>query len=416
MNMIYNSAMYLMASGARLAALRSPKIKKMTQGQRHTIDTIKQSIKPGDKPVWIHAASLGEFEQGRPLIERIRRECPGRKIVLSFFSPSGYEVRKNYPQVDVVCYLPFDTPGNVRKFLDAVDPLMAIFVKYEFWGNYLSELSRRHIPTYIISAIFRPSQSFFKPWGGTFRKMLRDFTTLYVQDKASQELLASIDIKNVKVAGDTRFDRVTDIMRGTVEMPEIEQFARSGKLCVIAGSSWPLDEDVYMPWFNRHPEVKLIIAPHEFDEERIKLLSSRLNNGVARLSTFDGDNTPQVLIVDCFGKLAAMYRYCNVAIVGGGFGTGIHNINEAAVYRLPVIFGPRYHKFKEAVDMVRECGAFSISNREEFEQVMDSMLDNATREKAANIAGDYVQSQLGATDIIAKDLMPLICPNIQANN
>lgn len=409
MNLIYNSAMHLMASGAHLAALRSSKLKKMIEGQRHTLETIKEHIAPGDHPVWIHAASLGEFEQGRPLIERIRRECPGRKIVLTFFSPSGYEVRKNYLQVDVVCYLPFDTPGNVRRFLDAVHPCMAIFVKYEFWGNYLAELSRRHIPTYIISAIFRPSQPFFKPWGGTFRKMLRHFNTLYVQDEASRNLLASIGITSVKVAGDTRFDRVTDIMKGTVEMPEIDKFAHAGSLCVIAGSSWPLDEDVYIPWFNRHPEVKLIIAPHEFDEERIKVLSSRLSNGAARLSTFTGDNTPQVLIVDCFGKLAAMYRYCDVAIVGGGFGTGIHNINEAAVYRLPVIFGPHYHKFKEAVDMVKLGGAFSIDSREAFEQVMDSMLDEATRQRAANIAGDYVQSQLGATDMIAADLMPLIC-------
>ena len=212
---------------------------------------------------------------------------------------------------------------------------------------------------------------------------------------------------NTAVVGDTRFDRVTDIMKATTEMPEIESFAGSGSLCVIAGSSWPLDEDVYIPWFNRHPEVKLIIAPHEFDDERLRVLEGKLSNGSARLSTFSGDNTPQALIVDCFGKLAAMYRYCNVAIVGGGFGAGIHNINEAAVYDLPVIFGPKYSKFKEAVDMVRLGGAFSINSRDEFERIMDTMLDDSTRHQAAKIAGDYVRSQLGATDAIYADLAPL---------
>lgn len=408
MNILYNGAMHLMSGAARLWSARSTKLKKMTAGQRETFDRISKAIRPDDRPVWIHAASLGEFEQGRPLIERIRREYPGRKIVLTFFSPSGYEVRCNYPQVDVVAYLPFDTPGNASRLVELINPAAAIFVKYEFWGNYLEALQRRHIPTYIISAIFRPEQVFFKPWGGIFRNMLRRFDTLYLQDEASRRLLEEIGVTNTRVAGDTRFDRVTDIMRSTVEMPEIESFARSGSLCVIAGSSWPLDEDHYIPWFNRHPEVKLIIAPHEFDDRRIEALAARLKGGAARLSTFDGDNTPQALIVDCFGKLAAIYRYCDVAIVGGGFGTGIHNINEAAVYRTPVIFGPRYSKFKEAVDLVDKGGAFSISSTDEFDSVMNSMLDADRRKAAADIAGDYVNSQLGATDIIYNDLIPLL--------
>ncbi len=407
MNIFYNAAMHLMRGGAALGSLKSAKLKKMRQGQQATMDYLADKFSANDRPVWIHAASLGEFEQGRPLIERIRREFPGRKILLSFFSPSGYEVRKNYPMVDAVCYLPFDTPARARRFVELVNPSVAIFVKYEFWGNYLEQLSRKKIPTYIISAIFRPDQVFFKPWGGTFRKMLRCFDKLYLQDDASQKLLAGIGVTNTAVVGDTRFDRVTDIMKATTEMPEIESFAGSGSLCVIAGSSWPLDEDVYIPWFNRHPEVKLIIAPHEFDDERLRVLEGKLSNGSARLSTFSGDNTPQALIVDCFGKLAAMYRYCNVAIVGGGFGAGIHNINEAAVYDLPVIFGPKYSKFKEAVDMVRLGGAFSINSRDEFERIMDTMLDDSTRHQAAKIAGDYVRSQLGATDAIYADLAPL---------
>lgn len=404
MNPLYNAAMHLMRGGAAIGSLKSAKLKKMRCGQHESLSYVAQHFRPGDRPIWIHAASLGEFEQGRPLIERLRREHPDRKILLTFFSPSGYEVRKNYPMVDGVCYLPFDTPARARRFVEAVNPSVAIFVKYEFWGNYLQQLRKHGIPTYIISAIFRPGQIFFKPWGGTFRKMLRCFDTLYLQDDNSQRLLEGIGVTNVKVVGDTRFDRVTDIMRGTFEMPDIDSFARSGSLCVIAGSSWPLDEDVYLPWFNRHPEVKLIIAPHEFDAERIKALCDKIANGSACLSAHKGDNTPQVLIVDCFGKLAAMYRYCNLAIVGGGFGAGIHNINEAAVYNLPVIFGPRYSKFKEAVDLVDKGGAFSISDRESFERVMDSMLDEPTRQKAADTAGSYVRSQLGATDTIFNDL------------
>lgn len=401
---IYNTAIHALSCGLRLGALRSPKLRKMRSGQQAAPGFLSERIDPATRPIWIHAASLGEFEQGRPLIERIRRQYPDRKILLTFFSPSGYEVRKNYPQVDAVSYLPLDTPRRVRRFLDLVNPSVAIFIKYEFWGNYLRELERRRIPTYIISAIFRPGQIFFKPWGGSFRRMLRSFKTIYVQDQASADLLASISVKNTVVAGDTRFDRVTDIMNTTAAMPEIERFARSGSLCVIAGSSWPQDEDIYIPWFNAHPDIKLIIAPHEFDAERIATLSRRLTNGAATLSTYDGDTAPQTLIVDCFGKLAAMYRYCSIAYIGGGFGAGIHNINEAAVYDLPVIFGPRYSKFKEAVDLISLRGAFTVSSRQQFDIVMDSLLDPATRSEAAHTAGDYVRSQLGATDRIFSDL------------
>lgn len=408
MNLIYNAVMYLMSGLSGLGAMRSPKLGKMRAGQRETFDVLASKLSPSDRPVWVHAASLGEFEQGRPLIERLRREYPTRKILLTFFSPSGYEVRCNYPQVDAVCYLPFDTPGMARRFVETVNPSVAIFVKYEFWGNYLEQLHHHGVPTYIISAIFRPGQIFFKPWGGVFRRMLGYFDRLYLQDDASRELLAGIGVSNTKVVGDTRFDRVTDIMKGVVEMPEVEAFSKSGRLCVIAGSSWPLDEDVYVPWFNRHPDVKLIIAPHEFDNERLRVLEGRLANGCVRMSEFDGDNSRQVLIVDCFGKLAAMYRYCDVAIVGGGFGAGIHNINEAAVYDLPVIFGPKYSKFKEAVDLVERKGAFSIDSREAFEAVMDGMLDNESRVVAARTAGDYVRSCLGATDAIYRDLLPLL--------
>ena len=404
MNLIYNTAMHLMSGLSGVGAIRSPKLRKMRAGQSETLDIIGSRLRPCDRPIWIHAASLGEFEQGRPLIERLRRQHPDRKILLTFFSPSGYEVRRNYPMVDAVCYLPFDTPSEARRFVGRVNPSMAIFVKYEFWGNYLEQLHHHNVPTYIISAIFRSGQIFFRPWGGMFRRMLGYFDTLYLQDEASRELLAGIGVNNTKVVGDTRFDRVTDIMNVVSEMPEVELFSKSGSMCVIAGSSWPSDEAVYIPWFNSHPDVKLIIAPHEFDEARLAALGRRLTNGAVRLSSFDGDNSRQTLIVDCFGKLAAMYRYCDIAIVGGGFGTGIHNINEAAVYDLPVIFGPRYSKFREAVDLVERRGAFSVDSREAFEAVMDRMLDNSVRSVAAKTAGDYVRSMLGATDAIYRDL------------
>lgn len=409
MNPLYNAAMGLMKGAVAIGSWRSPKLRLMRRGHAQVWEKLREKLPAGKRPVWIHAASLGEFEQGRPLIERIRREHPDVPILLTFFSPSGYEVRKNYPLVDCVTYLPVDTPANARCFVETVNPRVAIFVKYEFWGNYLQQLQAHGIPTYIISAIFRPSQAFFKSWGGMYRAMLHRFTRLYVQDEASRELLAGIGVTNVTVAGDTRFDRVTDIMRATSPMPEIEAFTADAPLSVIIGSSWPLDEEVYLPWFNRHPEVKLIIAPHEFDDERVVRLLKSIEGSAVALSQFKpGDEKARALVVDCFGKLAAMYRYCDVAYIGGGFGTGIHNINEAAVYDMPVIFGPRYFRFKEARDLVELKGAFSIASREEFETIMDSMLDEATLHRAGKTAGDYVRSQIGATDKIYTDLCEVL--------
>ena len=354
------------------------------------------------------------------MIERLRREHPDKPILLSFFSPSGFEVRKNYPFVDAVVYLPFDTPHRVKSFLDAARPSMAIFIKYEFWGNYLQELRRRGIPTYIISSIFRPTQRFFRAAGGMFRKMLRCFDHLYVQDERSRRLLKLIGIENVTVAGDTRFDRVTDVMRSTVEIPGFPGFGQDARLRFIAGSSWEADEDIYVPWLNSHHDVAFIIAPHEFNETRLEALRNRFNCHVALLSewTFEIKSSklppgqlPERLkkvrgiIIDSFGKLSSLYRYADIAYIGGGFGAGIHNLNEAAVYGIPVIFGPNHSKFKEANDLIERGGGFSITSIADFYESVDALTaSKSTLSQAGEAAGQYIRDNLGATDMIYSDL------------
>lgn len=408
MTPFYDFAIHLYSLGVKIASLRHEKARKIIDGQAVTMQRLKKELSPEGGYIWIHAASLGEFEQGRPLIEMIRRNHPDAKILLTFFSPSGYEVRHNFPLVDAVVYLPFDTKKNVRQFLDTVKPRMAIFVKYEFWGNYLNELKLRGIPTYIISAIFRKSQPFFKPWGGEFRKMLTYFTHIYVQDEGSRELLAGIGIKNVTVAGDTRFDRVTDIMESCVEIPQAAALTRDASLTIVAGSTWPPDESYLLPCFNAHPGMKLIIAPHEVNEERIAAIESQLNRPSCRLSTATPEEAAKCdcIIVDCYGKLSSAYRYGNIAYIGGGFGVGIHNLNEAAVYDIPVIFGPHYHKFKEARDLIKCKGGFSFSNKEEFDAIIEPIVnDKKLREQYGKNAGNYVKENLGATRIIYADIV-----------
>ncbi len=420
MNCVYNSIIRLYALAARCVATRNPKVRKMIDGQAETFARLKSSLKSADRPIWIHAASLGEFEQARPLIERIRREKPDRKIVLTFFSPSGYDVRKNYDKVDAVVYLPFDTPSNAREMIDAINPSMAIFVKYEFWGNYLTELKRRNIPTYIISAIFRPSQIFFRPYGGMMRDVLRCFTHLYVQDENSRNLLAGIGIDNVTVAGDTRFDRVTDIMKTPASIQSIDLFNRNGGGAdIIFGSSWEADEEKYIAWLNDNPDIHFIIAPHEFNDRRLKELRDSIKGNVVYLSEWekmfspeDSNSTPHPnpddirgIIVDSFGKLSTLYRYGKIAYIGGGFGAGIHNINEAAVYGIPVVFGPRFSKFKEARDLVKLGGGFTCASTDEVTATLGSLChDNDRRISAGKIAGDYINRNLGATDRIYSDL------------
>lgn len=401
-------AMSAYDKGIRLAAKRNAKAAKMVEGRRHSLEVLREKLRPGDRPVWFHAASLGEFEQARPLIEEMKKENPERKIVVSFFSPSGYEVRKNYPLADAVCYLPADTPGRIREFIGTMNPSMAFFVKYEFWRNALETLSERGVPTYLISAIFRRDQLFFKPWGGFYRRWLRWFTHIFVQDEASRKLLEGIGIKRVTVAGDTRFDRVAAIRDARKSIPEAEAFCRARRegncrMVMVAGSSWEPDEAVYASWIKEHPEVKLIVAPHEFDAVRIAKMKDLFgrDNCVA-ITEAKGDEkrleAARVLIIDCFGLLSSLYAYGDVAYVGGGFGVSIHNINEAAVYGIPVIFGPNNHKFLEAQELKANGGGIEIKGEADFRKVADRLLaDEPFRQQRAEAAGSYISSRLGAT-------------------
>lgn len=412
MNLLYNTGIALFNAGITVASWRSAKIREMKAGRRHTLRTLAQTRAakaPQGFDVWIHAASLGEFEQGRPVIERLRRERPELKILLTFFSSSGYTVRHDFPLVDAVEYLPSDSPRDVRRFLDAAAPRCAIFIKYEFWGNYLQELHRREVPTYIISTIFRPGQRFFRTGGGMFRRMLRCFTHIYVQDEPSRRLLAGINVTNVTVAGDTRFDRVTDIQRNARREPLVEEFCRRSPFIFIVGSSWEADEDIYIPWLREHTDVEAIIAPHQFDEVRLRRLVRRLGPGTHLLSEISAAGAVpkdcRVIVVDSFGLLSTLYCHAQVAYIGGGFGAGIHNINEAAVYSIPVLFGPRHQKFKEATDLMACGGATEITDRASFTEAIERLRTNeALRTKAGAAAGQYIKRNLGATDIIFADI------------
>lgn len=414
MNPLYNFAIRAFGTGIKIAASRDEKVKKLRDGQHDALDYLRGALKLGKRYIWFHAASAGEFEQGRPMIEMIKRNHPDSLILLTFFSPSGYETKKNFPLVDAVCYLPLDTPRRVKQFMDLVNPSIAIFIKYEFWGNYLQELKRRGIPTYIISAIFRPTQIFFRPWGGMMRSILKCYTRLYVQDERSKSLLAGIGIDNVTVAGDTRFDRVTDIMRGCKDIPEIRAMKERGGVFMVAGSTWEPDEANLLPYFNAHPELKLIIAPHEVKPERIAAIEAAVTRKVYRLSTLTMEQAADAdcVIVDCYGKLSSIYTYGDIGYIGGGFGVGIHNINEAAVYGMPVIFGPNYKKFKEAIEMIAAGGAFTYRSKEEFDSIMDRMLsDRAFLAVAGKNAADYVKHNLGATTCIYADIDSVITRN-----
>lgn len=400
----YTAGIHIYAGGVAIASLRNRKARLMHRGHKEVWAKLKREITSGRKYIWVHAASLGEFEQGRPLIERFRKNFPDYGIILTFFSPSGYEVRKNYEGADIVCYLPFDTTGNAHKFVKMVNPAIAIFVKYEIWGNYLEELKKRGIPTYLVSAIMRQGQIFFRKYGGITRKWLRCFDRIFVQDQASVKLLEKAGITDVEAAGDTRFDRVADIRDARKEIPALSRFKKEGDILMMAGSSWPADEDIYLQWVNSHPEIKLVIAPHEFDASRLKNLKARLDNGAILLSeiTEDTDLSKfQCIIIDCFGLLSSAYSYADMAYVGGAFGAGLHNVNEAAVYGIPVIFGLRYEKFLEARDLVTLGGAISVADRREFEKTADKLLyDNAERTKRGRWAGEYIKEKLGASDKI----------------
>ena len=398
---MYSLGIYLMALGVRVAALFKEKLRKMVQGHRATWQMLR-ALSGKDTYVWFHAASLGEFEQGRPLMERLRREHPEKKILLTFFSPSGYEVRKNYDGADLVCYLPFDTPLNARRFVKLARPEAAFFIKYEFWRNYIEVLYKRGIPCYSVSSIFRENQIFFRPYGRGYARCLSRMTHLFVQNETSRRLLEGIGVTNVDVVGDTRFDRVLDIRNAAKPLPLAERFAGCWKV-LVAGSSWPQDEEIIIPYFNKHPNLKLVLAPHVVSEEHLQAIERQLARPALRYSKATPKAVAEAdcLIIDCYGLLSSIYRYASMAYVGGGFGVGIHNVPEAAVYGIPVIIGPNNKKFREAQALLRCGGCKEIACAADFEQIMDAWLsDKEALATAGKAAGNYIADNAGAADRI----------------
>jgi 3-deoxy-D-manno-octulosonic-acid transferase len=400
--MLYNLIIYLYLLGVAVYSCFNEKVRKMWRGERAAFKLLKEKVDPAAKYVWFHAASLGEFEQGRPLMERLRQKHPEYKILLTFFSPSGYEVRKNYEGADIICYLPLDTPVNAIRFLRQVRPVMAFFIKYEFWYNYLHILKHRNVPVYSVSSIFRPDQVFFKWYGRQYGRVLNCFTHFFVQNEISMELLTKIGITGVTVVGDTRFDRVLQIKEAAKQLPIVESFTKDAPHVFVAGSSWPPDEDIFIKYFNEHQDWKLIIAPHVIGEDHLKQILSKLEGRkVVRYTEAEKGTAvtgADVLIIDCFGLLSSIYHYGSIAYVGGGFGVGIHNLLEAAVWDVPVFFGPNNQKFQEAQGL-KKSGGFEINNYEEFTAQMDRFDADATYLKQeGQKAGQFVQSLAGATD------------------
>lgn len=403
----YNFGLILYAWAIRLAALRHKKARLWIDGRKGLFHRMRETIDPTARVIWIHVASLGEFEQGRPIIEKLRKTHPEYKLLLTFFSPSGYEIRKDYKGVDYLFYLPLDTPRNARRFLDIAHPEIAIFVKYEYWLNLLRELRHRKVRTFIVSAIFRPNSVFFRPYGGWWRQALETFEVLFVQNEESKGLLASLGFDNVLVAGDTRFDRVAEITRTAKRIDIVDQFKGNNRL-FVAGSTWGPDEELLIRLINDNPEVKFIIAPHEMDEGRIAHIIGEVKGGTLRYTQCTprtGYGSRQVLILDTVGILASVYSYATWSYIGGGFGVGIHNTLEAATFGLPVAFGPNYGKFKEARDLVTLGAAHPITNYEQLRDWFTPLRDNEVfLQKTSRIAKDYTTRHQGATSIIIKTI------------
>lgn len=404
MTLFYKAGIFIYSLLIRIFSVFNEKAKLFVKGRKNWKENLSSKIDGKSKYIWFHCSSLGEFEQGRPVIEECKSQFPEYKIVLTFFSPSGFEIRKNYPLADVVLYLPLDTKRNAQTFLDIVKPEKAFFVKYEFWYFYISELKRKNIPLYIVSAIFRENQQFFKntPWGLWYRKILFKVEYLFVQNEKSGELLKSIGLSNFMVTGDTRFDRVAAIARDSKKLPIVEKF-KGNSLLIVAGSTWKPDEEMLAAFINQSKNIKFIIAAHEVSGANINRIHQLLKKPAISFSKVTETEIDkfEVLIIDSVGLLSSLYRYGDVAYIGGGFGVGIHNILEAATFGLPVVFGPNYKKFKEAVDLISEGGAFSISNADELRQTLNTLIDDKKeREKSTEICRNYVAKNVGSTKYI----------------
>ena len=387
----------------RLAAvLGHKKARKLVKGQKNALIELEQwaSTLSGCEVLWVHAASVGEFEQARPIIERLYGELPFRKILVTFFSPSGYELRKNYAMLDKVTYLPFATRRNAKRLVNLLPLEAAVMVKYEFWPAYLNALKNKKVPTYLISAIFREKQLFFRPWGKSYLKLLYAFERVFVQDEASAVLLQKHGVDRVVVAGDTRFDRVLEVRKQAKQLPIVERFVANADRVIVAGSTWPKDEEFFARYIRERKDVKLVLVPHEIDEEHLHNIYECFEGRYVRYteSIEKKVHDCRVLLVDTIGVLSSIYRYGDVAYIGGGFGVGIHNTLEAAVYGMPVVFGPIWQKFREAKGLLDAGAAFTVKNYEEFAAALDMAF--AKQETMGLAATAYVKNELGATEKI----------------
>lgn len=404
MILLYNLSIVIYSFLIKLAAPFNLKARQINKGRQRAFQSLASRINSNRPVIWVHCASLGEFEQGRPLIEAIKKEQPQYQVLLTFFSPSGYEIRKNYDLADYICYLPADTKSNAQKLIQLINPEKVFFVKYEFWFHYINELKKNNIPLYLVSAIFRENQLFFKnsPWAKWYRKMLSGFTHFFVQDDQSVELLERLGINNTTKAGDTRFDRVAEIAKNGKDIPLVEKFKNNQQL-IVAGSSWKPDEELLAQYIHAHPGVKFILAPHETKRMNIDRLINLLKTSVVCFTEANAKtiHDHQVLIIDTIGLLSSIYRYADLAYIGGGFGVGIHNTLEAAIYGMPVIFGPNYHKFNEATSMVKLQIAYPIDNYTQLKNVLDTLLaDTSKKEAIAAKCSHYTNQNLGATQTI----------------
>ncbi len=405
---IYSKIVSIAGVLLQLIALFVPKIKLFVTGRQDVFLTLKTKINPNDKTIWFHAASLGEYEQGLPVIEKIKVKYPDHKIIVSFFSPSGYEVRKNNTVADATIYLPLDTIKNAKKFIQLAHPDLVFFIKYEFWPNYLNELKKQHIPTYLISGIFREKQAFFKWYGGFYKKALEAFTHFFVQNESSLQLLHQLGKQNAIISGDTRFDRVASILEKDNSLDFIAAF-KNGKTTIVAGSSWPKDEELILNFINSSTaDCKFIIAPHNIKLEQIQLLKNNCTKKVLLFSEKENKNSAdyEVFIIDTIGILTKIYSYADIAYVGGGFGhPGVHNILEPATFGIPIVIGPNYSHFAEATNLVNLKGCISIKNQEELNLNFQNLIeDQNTRRERGSICSNFVQKNKGATHQIIKNL------------
>ncbi|NEU09917.1 3-deoxy-D-manno-octulosonic acid transferase [Flavihumibacter sp. R14] len=403
MLLFYNLGIRLYQVLIQLACLKSLKARAFINGRKNLLERIEHAIIPGQKHIWFHFASLGEFEQGRPVLEQMRKNYPESRIFITFFSPSGFEIRKNYPLADHIFYLPLDTSYNAERFINAVNPEMAIFTKYEYWYHYFTELKKREIPVYMISAIFRKDQAFFKWFGGIQRKILTCVRMFFVQNVESKVLLEQLNLTNVRVSGDTRFDRVYENTQNPKRIDLVKKFCSDRKV-IVAGSTWLPDEKLVSSIHEMLPNWKLIIAPHEVEEARIKEIEALFPDSVRFTRVETTESEFRTLIIDNIGMLSSLYQYGNIAYIGGGFGAGIHNTLEAAAFGLPVIFGPKYGKFKEAKDLIELEAAFPVADLDAFRAVLKRLSEEDNYLKAGSKAFNYVETNTGATDLILKHI------------